>query len=398
MRVSRRVLDVGADGKAAVMLLTDPIPRHLSIVSWGANDAPAASWKSADVQIIAHHTLRSPPSGDVVDTSLTNRVKIESFMNETMSAWIAALADVLSKPLESADRAAQIRGLTAQAGARIAAVAAALGSSTAKAVGVLKSMDLKLPSLPTTATIDSEIERRRFLDSLRDAAAYLKSKSLEIMSKSSRATEDVLLLFGEVSDHFSSWAASTPRGVVGVSEKSLKSLNDSLSSMEKTMTIEELERLAQSEPKRFLETIKAAIAASGGPEEAKKFMWGETGEEPGFDSEQILSLLSGQGSEAFEALVMSAVGGINLDNVPQDNTQVASSFKSVVAKAVMHELKSSQSLKKAIMDSMAQEIGDAISHTIKSVLSNGGDVGDHFSFDAGDEEFSLTADLPGMRR
>lgn len=46
-----RALEVQPDGTAEVMLLTNPIPRAVSLVSWGANNTPAASWKSSGYRL-----------------------------------------------------------------------------------------------------------------------------------------------------------------------------------------------------------------------------------------------------------------------------------------------------------------------------------------------------------
>ena len=506
MRVSRRQLDVGSDGKAPVLLLTDPIPRHLSIVNWGANDTPAASWKSAEGQVMAYHTLRSPPGATVTNASTVNAQVLTEFLNETMSAWVAAMAGCFAKPLESADRGAQMRALTVQAGARISAAATALGKSAQTAASSHKVADLELPELPTDSTLQGEIDRRSCVKYLEEASAALIDTSMRLMAEGGSVTENILAAFGDVANAFSQWAGSLPRGVVGVSSqpsaterasasykirtnrnagkidietrekvgdgwsawfsakvdaaalevdlidsgsvvktspqfklikasipgygvkfetrpspsesarqakakadswgkdavrkrnsanKSKRSLPTEIHPM--SFSIEDLENIVQSNPKRFLEAFKTAMTNAQAADSSFKFVWGQTGDDP-FDADAIMAQLTASGGEGLQSLIMGSVGGINLDAVGPDNTQVASAFKSVLATAIVAEMKTNTTLRDAVVDAIAAPVGEAIASTVKSALDNGGSPTETFNFSDDDDDDDLTADLPGRNR
>lgn len=214
---TRRRLEVGSDGMADVMILTNPIPRHISIVSWGANDAPAQSWKSASQEASAQQILRSFPAESVKIDNLA-LTHIQAFVKETMDAWVAACADVLRNPLRSADRGAQIQALTVQAGARIAAYSTALSSRLGPATKTYKSQGLTLPKVRTATTLQGEIDRRNYMTGLTEATAALTDNIITMMKNPSTTisvTEGVLNMFAEAGHFFSSWAASWPDGVVG---------------------------------------------------------------------------------------------------------------------------------------------------------------------------------------
>ncbi len=220
---TRRNLDVGADGMANVLLLEDPIPRHVSLVSWGANDRPTTSWKGMDVDPDeAKGTLRSPP-GQILDLANVGMNHLNEFVSETLDAWRATVAHVLSTPLSPEERSARIRALTVQAGARIAAgVAALTGPVVAAATKTYKAAGLTLPDPPTQSTLQGELDRRGFMAGVEHAAAALTDQVFAAMREAGdengalSATEAILSAFGEAADVFSAWAASMPSGVVGV--------------------------------------------------------------------------------------------------------------------------------------------------------------------------------------
>jgi hypothetical protein len=640
-RHSRRSLDVGSDGKASVLLLTDPIPRHLSIVSWGANDTPAASWKSAETDnMIAAHTLRSPPGSEVTDPETVSTQALMSFLNDTMAAWVAVMNATLATPLESADRAAQMRALTVQAGARVAAVATALGAAAATAVASEKAAELSMPALPTAPTLDGEMRRHQMSTAIDEVAQALTSATVKMIQKGGAVTENVLSTFSLVADQFSYWAAESPRGVVGVANKSVdstelanvsskmenvsgsmsvkfrifiksdgwtewatvgnqpakgiqavlledgkellrsskylwpeghnpragktpqnsdvefspslmdqqreartqankwardavarrKARNSSRKSVDSTelanvtfrldvikdaglispmetrektgvaetktdpnskwsgwfpsaakasafqavlvedgkemlrsvqykfakktpgygdtfelrpspdeteskarseaaawgkeavrkrkavnsrksgvspqsstsseidmsLKFEDLESLAQEDPKRFLSTIKTAVANAKGADSTFKFMWGETGEDA-FGADQIVNMLKQSGGAGIQSLIAGAVSGVKIDGAQTDNTQVASAMKSVM----MDDLTSANGvLKNAIASALAPLIAESVVASVKATWDNGagnpgGVGGDAFDFSVADDELDLTADLPG---
>lgn len=212
---TRRKLLVGPDGKADVTLLTDPIPRHLSLVGWGANDEPAATWKSAEAP---QKVLRTFPA-EMVDLSLLSLDRVQMFVGQTLDALIATVGDVLGKPLRAEERSAQIRALFSQAGARLAAFSSATDRILGSVVKTYKSQGLQIPGIPTGTTLQGEIDRRQYMAHLQMASSAIVDSVLSSMQDPGQfgsTTESILHLFGDAGSMFCSWAASLPDGVVGL--------------------------------------------------------------------------------------------------------------------------------------------------------------------------------------
>lgn len=513
--MSRRRLDVGADGKANVMLLTDPIPRHLSIVSWGANDRPATSWKSADAP---SQVLRSPPGMQAIDVGGLSLQRVQHFVTETLDAWGAVVQEVLATPLSAAERASRIQGHTAQAGARIAAFTTAVAPRLASATASYRSVaDLSLPIPPDASTLQGEIDRRRFVAGLEQASAVVMDKVLNLMKNSDgkSPTENILALFGQVGGVFAKWASSMPSGVVGVSvtenawqvasgstgataghshsystndkqtgeadghshpvnpgtlftgaagdpphrhkiseglawgkfgsardnpatnprksaevtqnagsrhnKRDKAKLNQILAlardilgveeqSTEKSMTItlEDLKSIAGADPVGFLNVLNDAFTAAKSlqPEEAKKFMWGDTGVES-HTVESIMGPLRDMiASDQLAGLIASAVGGVNLDQAASgDSPQVAATMRSAFAKVITHELtnNSDGELATAIKSAVAPSFAEAIRRSLESIVQGDAPTGDMSAFGLGgfsveDGDDPLAVELPSLNK
>ena len=394
MSGSRRKLEVGADGMADVLILTDPIPRALSIVSWGANDRPAESWKSA---AMPEHVLRQPPSATQIDGGSVSLNVVETFIAETLDAWTATVTRVLAQPLTSAERSAQVRGLTSQAGARVAAFAAAVSPVRLNAVASsYKTVNLKLPDPPSSPTLLGEIDRRNFMAGLQSASASITDAVLSAMRDTNQAismTESILNVFGQVANGFSQWALSMPDGIVGVpapESTQNSSLDPTLQKIQSLIasatggsapeismdfTIEQLNALALANPLGFLTAIQKAHESlkASNPEVAQKFMWGETGVTQQ-DPAAIMAALTTTGSEALAGLIASAIGGVNLDTVAGgDSPQVASTMRSGLSRVITHELKNNPKgeLAVAVKSLVAESVGAAVAQSLEQVFSSG---------------------------
>ncbi len=399
--MSRRKLSVGPDGKADVMILTDPIPRHLSIVNWGANDRPASSWKSAEAP---QELLRSPPT--MIDIGGISLERLQSFIGETLDAWQEVIADVLSTPLSAAERGSRIRGHTTQAGARIAALATALGKKAQAATKTYKKVDLSLPEVPQNSTLQGELDRRHFSAAVQDASAALMDGSIAAMSgigDGQSSTEMILNLFGQAANIFESWAAQLPDGVVGVSrapettekagarhsksdknkmQQMLGLLRDILgedepptSTENSAMNIEDLKSLAESDPVGFLNILRTAIksAKEAGVTDTRKFMWGETGVDPHTTAEVMGPLRDMINAEQLAGLISSAVSGVDVGGAAGgDSPQVASTMRSAIGKALADELKVNPEgpVAEAIKGAVAKSVGEAIKQVMEQVMAN----------------------------
>lgn len=438
--MSRRVLNVGADGKADVMILTDPIPRHLSIVSWGANDRPATSWKSAGADpAVASMVLRSPPGADVIDIGSISIQRIQAFVGETLDAWSAVISDVLSKQLSSEDRSAQVRAITSQAGARVAAFAAAVTSEKlSSAAKTYRSAGLKLPELQANTTLHGELDRRQFMAGVQQVAAALTDgviSAMQDLGGYSSLTEAILSIFGQAGDSLSAWAAAMPSGVVGISKPEVTEragarhnrrdkdrLNqiatlvreilgeDTPENTEKsamTITIDDLKRLASEHPVELLTAIKGAVdaAKSASPELAKKFAWGETGVDPHDPNAIVNALRQAQGGEAIAALIASAVSGVDVNSAAQgDSPQVAATMRSAFSKFVAAELKANPNgdLANAVKAAVEPSVTTAIVESLKAIGGVGpntnlaGAGGFEMDFGIDDDEDPLHVDTPSL--
>ena len=437
----RRKLQVGPDGMADVLVLTDPIPRHLSLVSWGANDSPAVSWKTAD-PVASAALLRAPPS--MIDMSAGDLSALQEFLSTTLDAWRVVIEDTLARPLSQADRAARVSAITAQAGARAAAVAAAIGHDTvAAAAAAYKPAELKLPAPPAESTLQGELDRRQFMAGVENAAAAVMDQVLAAMREAGpRSTERILHVFGEAGDAMASWAAALPAGVVGVrstaSERPVTTHNAGarnnksdtvrLREMRKlldeidpdgrfahipgqsaknqegaSMNIADLQKIASEDPEGFLSVLKnamKAVSTSKGPKESRKFMWGETGVDP-FDPDAFLSDLRIQGGPALQSLIASAVAGVDLAAGTGTGVTVAATMRSGIAKLVAHELTNNPTgdlavaVKAAIAPSFKEALRHAFGQQNLSQATNPAGLGG-FDFSAKDGDADpWTAEIPG---
>lgn len=152
MKIPRRALAIDADGQAIVPIMTDPVPRHMSVVDWGANNAPATSWKAVEVTKqaadVARSYLRDPPT-DLFEATLTPE-RVSRFVDAAFKHW-RTLLDYSTAPYER-------RASTVQLGAKLAAAAHGLGESAKSLVVVPSGADeIKTKALEAmrTGSIDS---------------------------------------------------------------------------------------------------------------------------------------------------------------------------------------------------------------------------------------------------
>lgn len=398
MRV-RRALNISPDGTAEVLLLTDPIPRHLSLVDWGANDAPAVSWKTVD-PTAAHLILRSPPSGKVTSASTVDGPTLRDFISQTLDAWTSCFDAILSSALQPGDRAAQMQAVTVQAGARIAAAFTVLGSAAASAASAHKAAGLKIPEVPTASTLQGELDRRRLRAAIEGAAAFLLDASLEAAKLPSGATEAILGAFSDVAAAFSSALSSLPAGVVGATPSAT---HRSAIPSENPMTLLAFQTLLTEDPVGTLKALNAAVetAKRAGPEGlavAKKFMWGETGVDP-YDPNAILAGLVGfENGTALQAAIANAVSGIDANKASGTGVTVAATMRKAHVRMLITELKTDPSgeLAQAFKAALAEDIGTAVVMTLRRALDGGhGNQAINFEPEEG-TDVNLVPDLPGL--
>jgi hypothetical protein len=399
--VKIRRLEAGADGMAEVLLLTEPIPRHVSLVDWGANDAPAVSWKTAN-PTAAHLVLRSPPSGKVASALTVDGPTLREFVGETLDAWMACVDSVLASSLQAGDRAAQIQALTVQAGARIAAALKILGPAAAAAAAAHKSAGLKVPEVPTATTLEGEIDRRRLRAAMEAASAFLIDVSLEAAKLTSGATEAVLSAFSQVAGVFCKATSSLPAGVVGAATSKSSPRSENL------MTLANLQALAAEDPVGFLKTIRAAVEAAkksgdDGVKVAQKFMWGETGVDP-YDPSGILSSLVGfQDGTALQGAIASAVGGIDANKATGAGMTVAATMRKALRSLILADIKAEPEgeFAIAIKTLVAEDVATTVVETLRRAMDGGhlgGGGGGAMDWEPEQgTELDLTPDLPGVR-
>lgn len=426
----RRQLKVGADGMAEVTVLGDPVPRHLSIVSWGANDRPAQSWMSA---LPPEQQLREPPTVVEMDAAAIDLAGIKGFIDETMSAWRTTMVAVLDHPLSSEERGARVRALTSQAGARVAALAAAATSGIARAAKSYKSVTIEVFAAPTESTLQGEIDRRHFLAGVDGNSAYLVNAAITSMREitDGSMTEAILGHFGEIANVMAAWAESLPAGVVGVAAKPvaasamagarhsqidlakleiIKTLIGDLTSVpaeppaptpptpaettERAMiiTLKDLQACADADPVGFVALCQKAFTAAQAkaPAGTLKFMFGETGVDQ-YDPTAILNALRGMNpGDGLLALIAGAIGGVDINSLAANGgTQVAASMKSVTtvptaleiggslragfARVVAAEIKHNPTgeVAAAVRELVAPSVASAISGTLKAFLDGG---------------------------
>jgi hypothetical protein len=408
--MSKRKLNVGPDGRADVILLTNPVPRHLSIVNWGANDRPAESWKSADAP---REVLRSPPK--MVDINGVSLQSIQSFVVDTLDAWTAVVDQVLSTSLSAAERGARIRGHTVQAGARVAALATAIGHRAKVATKSYKAVDLSLPEMPTGSTLQGELDRRQFSSAVQQASAALLDQAVAAMAGHNQEhyspTEAILNAFSHAANFFEQWSSSLPDGVVGISqpdsdeptvpetaekagarhskadssvlENAINVLTDLLgkenvpSTTENfAMKIEDFNALAEANPLGFLTTIRKAITAvkDMGVDDTRKFMWGDTGVDPHTEAEVMGPLKNMVNSDQLAGLITSAISGVDVNGaVTGDSPQVASTMRSAMAKSLSVEITNNPDgeLATAFKSVVSESVAVAIKQVIENLVESG---------------------------
>lgn len=400
-----RRLNVDEAGMAEVVLLTDPIPRHVSLVGWGANNAPAVSWKAAD-PTAAHLVLRSPPTGKAADPLKVDGPAFRDFIVETLDAWSSCMDSILATPLQPGDRGAQMRAITVQAGARIAAAVKVLGSAAQQAALSHRSAGLKLPSIPMTTTLQGEIDRRVIRSAIEAASAYLLDACLE-SAKGGSTTEHILSAFAAAADAFAGAASTLPAGVVGAAVAA-KSARPNVPGTETPMlTLASLQALIAEDPIKFLETLQAAVVAAkakgpDGVSVAKKFAWGETGVEP-HDPGQILAGLVGfQNGEALQQAIANAVAGVDVAKATGTGVTVAATMRSAFAKFIASEISANPvgELAIAVKSLVAPDVATAVTESLRRVIDGGhmgGGEQDGMDFELPEgTDISLAADLPGL--
>jgi hypothetical protein len=405
VRRSRRQLNVGPDGTAEVVLLTNPIPRHLSIVDWGANDRPASSWKSASPP---GDVLRDPPGPQAIQRAGASADELVGFIDETLDAWETVLIDVLDRPIAASDRAARVIACTNQAAARVAALAVAVGHAKMAEVASQRRVDLQ-PHMRLEANTETQIDRNAFVRSLGQAKVHLRDSVVSVLAAGGEgsSTETILGIFSEVGCLFAQWASEIRDGVVGVAAKSSSTPQEA-----PVLTIVMLAALAKEDPVGFLEVVDQARkdAAAKFPEAAKKFAWGDTGVEQFDPQEFIRQLRDFQGGEAILGMIASAVSSVDVDaaasisGTPKVNSAMKSAARAAFAKTIAAEIKANPSgdLANAIKEMVAPSVAEAMVQTMKAFYSSPtpqGDPAGAFGFapeeDDGDP---LEVEMPALNR
>lgn len=414
MRRSRRRLDVGPDGRADVVVLGDPIPRHVSIVSYGANDRVAQSWMSAvPGSADAIGRLRAPPTGPVVSQCKVSAESIAGYIDETLSAWRDVIVSIMDAALEPEARVAQIISATSQAAARVAALAHAVGPEASAAA--LRGFTIDSGLTRTVPTFDSQVERVRVLQAVDAVIPVMKSAVLELMRSGTPQTESILSVFSDVGHELAEWMSEVKGGPVGVpgsgqasaSEMSgarhskadkerLQKIIDILGELlpadppapeqqpesgsaasEKVMTIEQLKALAVGDPLGFLGVIDDAIKAAQqkSPAEAKKYAWGETGVAPHSPDDILNQLRAFASGDQLLTSIAGAVAGVDIEGQGQtaSSPQVASAMKQAFGRVVAAEIRSNPqgALASAVRELIAPSVASAITATLKSYLDGG---------------------------
>lgn len=448
MRRNRRNLQVGADGMADVVCLTNPMPRHLSLVSYGANDRVASSWMSArglspDVVLTM---LREPPGSTVVTLcSSGDASEVLRFIDETLDAWRAVVLDCLDRPLTGAERASRIMGATSQAAARVTALAYAVGPE--KIAAIARSVSEPFP-VRTEPTVESQVDRKYFVRAVDACVPFIRASAVEAMRTSPAATmtEDIMAAFSQVGSELAQWAAEIKDGVVGVADtqragarhnkadlarmqKMRELLGELLPEQEDEaeddtetpagaensmkITLADIDAVASADPLGFLAVVHKAVKAAKekDPQAAQKFAWGESGVTP-YDTAGILNAVTAlaEGGQLIGAIT-AAVGGIDLDRAAGqgDSPQVAAAMKAAFGKVVSAALKdASNPLHKAVLEAVAPSVSEAITATIKAFLDGEpaqANPAGHFDLngDAGDKTYDQLLDglapaTPGLHR
>lgn len=342
MRRSRRkALEVGPDGTAPVTLLTNPLPRAMSIVDYGANDIVASSWLSASgVSQDAVSSMREPPPMEVV--SSTSMKVIGDFVVAVVDAWKACVLGVMTTPLNPGERQAQILSFTAQAAARVAAAI----NSTKASFKTYRSMDLSAPTPSNVPTIDGVLDFAAMNAAMDEACRFLVDATLTAARDTIEASpsEQILRIFYEVGQFFAEWAGEHRPGVIGVAQKSASTTH--LHEGSKMITLAQFEEMATKDPAKFVAVLKSVADAYNAqqPKSTVRFAWGDTGFTPEDVSAIMSTIGNTQNGMALLDAIASAVNRLDLERVglQGDSPQVASSMKSAFGGVVAAAIKDSK--------------------------------------------------------
>ena len=419
MRV--RTLQVGADGKALVTLMTDPIPRHISIVNWGSNGLPAQSWRASEMlPAQAAIMLRETPHLSPDATTLKRNV------DETCSALRVLIIDTMGLNITAAERKAQVTGFFAQAGARLAVIARSLGNQAiARAAASYRSAGIKRPDKPAEGTsFDSELGMRQFEKWLDDSLAYLADDTMRSFQEAEKQkstdglAETVLSICSWTGYDLAWYAGSMPDGQVGA-KRSTRSAPESTTPSPTTEPstmitaielLKALRSLAQEEPGSFLELSVLATneATKRGiqvkPTAAMRMAWGETGVQTEVPVENQLGL----GNLNFEALVGKALAGIDFSVIPAGaafvttmrasiETELKKSLRAELVEAIIAELKDEKS---AFTIATRAAVAPSVVTAMTEVLNRRGSGSTFFAppeTDPDDKADPWAAQLPGSR-
>jgi hypothetical protein len=446
VRIPRRnALPVAADGTTEVMLLTNPIPRHLSIVSWGANDRPAVSWRSASGPSESESRLREGPSIGLLKAAPTKDIVL-GHVGETLDAWRTVIAEIIAEPITAGERASRVQAVSAQAGARIAVyVEAASREAVARAVESYRAETIVERPVRTSPTLDSELDRSAFMADVDAVSLIILNSVIDAVrdpSPFASSTEAILSLFHEYAGSLIANASAMPDGPVGVSQRSvdpkdelrpavrlvasilagrrhsssdeerLKSIfrlltellgedtsTPSASERSQVITLAMLSSLVDENPVGFIELVKRANEKL--PADSKRFAWGETGHDP-VSAQELLNAFKAMPGDQLLTLIASAVGGVNLDTAATDNTSVNSSMRSI-AKTAVAELRSApegllaQEIKKIVAPDVVAAIRSAFERFADMQAAN--DEDNFSGFQVEESELSgLEPEIPGARR
>lgn len=411
----RRILNADPDGMADVVVLGNPIPRHLSIVDFGANGRVASTWKSSSEQGPDLSMLRAPPSATLLEASRLDIKVLSDFSTEVMSAWRSIIVEILSMDISAEDRASRVRSVSTQASARIAALASYAATEMIPVVKSTNSVDLGEAPKAQGTHLDAEMDRRTFIKQLDEAVAWTPKAVVESLRGATpeNTVETVLAVIESVSDVFIGWAGALPDGRIGVLPTGEQKSTPPPSSETDMLTIEDLAKLAEGDPKGFLTIVHNAFQAvkTSHPTEAKKFAFGDTGVDA-YDTNAVINAIRGiTDGDMLLQMIATAVGGVDLERAMANATpQVASSMKSVIdvrdglARFVTAELKRDPqgALASEIRTIVAGSVAEAISGTLKAFLDDGARTEatpSMLSFEIGDDfdvNSVLRADIPQL--
>lgn len=383
MRV--RTLLVDDDGMAEVDLMTDPMPRHISIVKWGSNGYPAQSWRSAPefTPAAAATALRATPTISPTAKALQNAIE------ETMSALRAVIADCMNQNVTSGERGSMITAYCSQAGARLAIIARSLGpQKSARAAADYSGAGISRPKTPDGTTLQSEFSRRAFDrwvdESLTWAAdaVMIAFRDAETNGSSDGLAETVLTYLGYVGWDLSWYVQSLPDGQIGAAQRSSPDTTLETNNMlNKTDLLAALRDLAVTEPAAFLELNNRALkaAADSGvtvrPTAAMRAAWGETGAEGQPDPAGQLALGAG---DQLDRLIANSLQGIDFSVIPSGASPFTTAMRSAIERGVKAFAPAAATIDdnmiiaaiKRDLESAAPVLGDAVKKLVAPSVVN----------------------------